>query len=258
MRFFLDTAKVEDIRKANDMGVICGVTTNPSLIAKEGRNFEEVIAEIASIVDGPISGEVKATTVDAEGMIREGRAIAAIHPNMVVKIPMTVEGLKACKVLSGEFSGDFTDERFRNIDISCHSLLDIFAVTVIFPVKDADTIQTDYIAALESMHVHTLVDDGAFFFNRRILIGKLRDTACIHSYVCVSHDFLCDPICGQGGALVHHEFYGVNCAVIIEPAGDDSYSSQCYHNGYCHAESDFCSNAFHVFLFLSEFFGGKD
>ena len=102
MKFFLDTANVEDIKKANDMGVICGVTTNPSLIAKEGRKFEEVIAEIASIVDGPISGEVKATTVDAAGMIEEGRAIAAIHPNMVVKIPMTVEGLKACKVLSGE------------------------------------------------------------------------------------------------------------------------------------------------------------
>ena len=102
MKFFIDTAKVEDIKKANDMGVICGVTTNPSLIAKEGRVFEEVIAEIASIVDGPISGEVKATTTDAEGMIREGREIAAIHPNMVVKIPMTVEGLKAVKVLTAE------------------------------------------------------------------------------------------------------------------------------------------------------------
>ena len=102
MRFFIDTANVDDIRKANDMGVICGVTTNPSLIAKEGRVFEEVIAEIASIVDGPISGEVKATTTDAEGMIKEGREIAKIHPNMVVKIPMTVEGLKACKVLSSE------------------------------------------------------------------------------------------------------------------------------------------------------------
>lgn len=84
------------------MGVICGVTTNPSLIAKEGRDFNEVIKEITSIVDGPISGEVKATTVDAEGMIKEGREIAAIHPNMVVKIPMTVEGLKAVKVLSSE------------------------------------------------------------------------------------------------------------------------------------------------------------
>ena len=82
--------------------MICGVTTSPSLIAKEGRDFNEVIREIASIVDGPISGEVKATTTDAEGMIKEGREIAAIHPNMVVKIPMTVEGLKAVKVLTAE------------------------------------------------------------------------------------------------------------------------------------------------------------
>ena len=102
MKFFIDTANVDEIRQANDMGIICGVTTNPSLIAKEGRDFKEVIKEITSIVDGPISGEVKATTVDAEGMIREGREIAAIHPNMVVKIPMTVEGLKAVKVLSSE------------------------------------------------------------------------------------------------------------------------------------------------------------
>ena len=102
MKFFIDTANVEDLRKANDMGVICGVTTNPSLIAKEGRDFNEVLKEITSIVDGPISGEVKATTVDAEGMIAEGREIAKLHPNMVVKIPMTVEGLKAIKVLSSE------------------------------------------------------------------------------------------------------------------------------------------------------------
>lgn len=103
MKFFVDTAKIEDIKKANDMGVICGVTTNPSLIAREGgKSQEEVLKEIASIVDGPISGEVKATTVDAEGMIAEGREIAKLHPNMVVKIPMTVEGLKATKVLSSE------------------------------------------------------------------------------------------------------------------------------------------------------------
>ena len=102
MRFFIDTANVDEIREANEMGVICGVTTNPSLIAKSGRDFGEVIKEITSIVDGPISGEVKATTVDAEGMIKEGREIAKIHPNMVVKIPMTAEGLKATKVLSSE------------------------------------------------------------------------------------------------------------------------------------------------------------
>lgn len=102
MKFFIDTANVEEIKKANNMGIICGVTTNPSLIAKEGRDFKEVIKEITSIVDGPISGEVKATTVSAEDMIKEAREIAAIHPNMVVKIPMTIEGLKAVNVLSKE------------------------------------------------------------------------------------------------------------------------------------------------------------
>ena len=103
MRFFIDTANVEDIRKANDLGVICGVTTNPSLIAKEGLDFKEVIKEITSIVDGPISGEVKPTTLDFEGMMKEAREIAAIHPNMVVKIPMTAEGLKACHQCKKEF-----------------------------------------------------------------------------------------------------------------------------------------------------------
>ncbi|MBK1810901.1 fructose-6-phosphate aldolase [Clostridium sp. YIM B02505] len=100
MRFFLDTANVEHIKQANRMGVICGVTTNPSLIAKEGRDFNEVINDITEIVDGPISGEV--VSEDAEGMIKEGREIAAIHKNMIVKIPMTVEGLAATKVLAGE------------------------------------------------------------------------------------------------------------------------------------------------------------
>uniref|UniRef100_UPI000FD7AF47 fructose-6-phosphate aldolase n=1 Tax=Clostridium prolinivorans TaxID=2769420 RepID=UPI000FD7AF47 len=90
----------KEIREANEMGVICGVTTNPSLIAKEGRDFKEVIKEITSIVDGPISGEV--TSDDAPSMIAEGREIAKIHKNMVVKIPMTGEGMKAVNVLSKE------------------------------------------------------------------------------------------------------------------------------------------------------------
>ena len=88
MRFFIDTAKVEDIKKANDMGVICGVTTNPSLIAKEGRDFKEVIKEITEIVDGPISGEVKATTIDAEGMIKEDKR----NPDLLRK-----PGTSGCK-----------------------------------------------------------------------------------------------------------------------------------------------------------------
>ena len=160
MRFFIDTANVDEIREANEMGIICGVTTNPSLIAKEGRDFKQVIQEITSIVDGPISGEVKATTVDAEGMIREGREIAAIHPNMVVKIPMTAEGLKAVKVLTAEgvktnvtlvftaaqallaaragatyvspFLGRLDDISMTGIDL-------IAAITEIFTIHDIDT-----------------------------------------------------------------------------------------------------------------------
>ncbi|HFK0746337.1 TPA: fructose-6-phosphate aldolase [Listeria monocytogenes] len=100
MRFFIDTTNVEEIKKANRMGFIAGVTTNPSLVAKEGRDFNEVIQEITSIVDGPISGEV--VSLEADEMIAEGRVIAKIHPNMVVKIPMTGEGLAAVKVLTEE------------------------------------------------------------------------------------------------------------------------------------------------------------
>ena len=182
MRFFIDTAKIDDIKKANDMGVICGVTTNPSLIAKEGRVFEEVIAEIASIVDGPISGEVKATTTDADGMVEEGKAIAAIHPNMVVKIPMTVEGLKAVKRLSAlgiktnvtlifsanqallaaragatyvsPFLGRLDDISTRGTDL-IREIADIFAV--------ADGIDTEIIAASvrHPMHVTECALAGA-------------------------------------------------------------------------------------------------
>lgn len=102
MKFFLDTANIEEIKEANAMGVICGVTTNPSLIAREGRDYRATVREIAEIVDGPISGEVNAALEKAEDMVREGREIAAIHPNMVVKIPMTCEGLKATRILSAE------------------------------------------------------------------------------------------------------------------------------------------------------------
>ena len=97
MEFFIDTADVEAIRKANDMGFISGVTTNPSLIAKEGKDFHATIKEIASIVDGPISAEVLAD--DAEGMIEEGKVLAGLDPHVVVKIPMTPEGMKAVKGL---------------------------------------------------------------------------------------------------------------------------------------------------------------
>ena len=100
MKFFIDTANVDEIREANAMGMADGVTTNPSLIAKEGRVFEEVIKEICEIVDGPISAEV--ISLKAEGMVKEARELAKIHPNVVIKIPMTVDGLKATRQLAEE------------------------------------------------------------------------------------------------------------------------------------------------------------
>ncbi len=100
MKIFIDTANVNEIREANSWGVISGVTTNPSLIAKEGRDFKEVVKEITSIVDGPISAEV--ISLDHEGMVKEARELSKIHKNIVVKIPMTIEGLKAVNILSKE------------------------------------------------------------------------------------------------------------------------------------------------------------
>jgi transaldolase len=100
MKFFIDTANVEEIKEANRMGMVDGVTTNPSLIAKEGRPFETLIREICQIVDGPISAEVIGT--DSDAMVREARELAKIHTNIVVKIPMLVEGLKAVRILTAE------------------------------------------------------------------------------------------------------------------------------------------------------------
>lgn len=100
MKLFIDTANIDEIKEINEWGVICGVTTNPSLIAKEGREFKEVVKEIAGIVDGPISAEV--ISLDKEGMLKEARELAKIHPNIIIKIPMTKEGLKAVKVLDNE------------------------------------------------------------------------------------------------------------------------------------------------------------
>ncbi|MFO7839092.1 MAG: fructose-6-phosphate aldolase [Desulfosalsimonadaceae bacterium] len=103
MKFFIDTANVDEIREAHEMGMVDGVTTNPTLIAKEGRDFREIINEICSIVDGPISAE--AVSLDAEGMTAEARELAKINKNIVVKIPMTIEGMKAVRTLTDEGIG---------------------------------------------------------------------------------------------------------------------------------------------------------
>ncbi|MFO7921008.1 MAG: transaldolase family protein, partial [Nioella sp.] len=100
MKFFVDTANIDDIRDLNDYGLLDGVTTNPSLIAKSGRDFKEVIAEICAVVDGPVSAEVAA--MDFDRMVAEGAQLAKIAPNVVIKLPLTLDGLKACKALTGE------------------------------------------------------------------------------------------------------------------------------------------------------------
>ena len=167
MDLFIDTAKVEEIREANDMGIICGVTTNPSLIAKEGRDFNEVIREIVSIVDGPISGEVKATTTQASEMIKEGRAIAAIHPNMVVKIPMTEDGLKAVKVLTAE--GIKTTIRTKIIAASIRNPIHVTECAL----AGADIATVPY-GVLKQMLVHPLTDAGIIKFQKdyRAVFGE--------------------------------------------------------------------------------------
>jgi transaldolase len=100
MKFFVDTANLDEIKEANDMGILDGVTTNPSLVSKEGRNFKELLLEICEIVDGPVNAEVVST--DAEGMVKEARKLAGLHKNIVVKMPMLTEGLKAVKRLHNE------------------------------------------------------------------------------------------------------------------------------------------------------------
>lgn len=100
MKFFIDTANIQEIKEANSLGIIDGVTTNPTLVAKEGRPFEELIREICDIIDGPVS--VEAVSTEATGIIDEAKKLAEIHKNVVIKVPLTTEGLKATKVLSSE------------------------------------------------------------------------------------------------------------------------------------------------------------
>ena len=148
MKFFIDTANVDEIRKANDMGVISGVTTNPSLIAKEHKDYAKTLAEIASIVDGPISGEVKATTTDAETMVKEGEAIYALDPkHMVVKVPMTVEGLKAIKALSA-----------KGIPTNCTLIFS--ANQALLAARAGADIATVPYKVIEQMTKHPLTDQG--------------------------------------------------------------------------------------------------
>jgi len=117
MKFFIDTANITEIKKAVEMGMVDGVTTNPSLIAKEDKPFEEILKEICETVDGPISAEV--VSLEAEGMVEEGRKLAAIHPNIVIKVPMIIEGLKAVK----QFAAEGIKTNVTLVFSSAHALL---------------------------------------------------------------------------------------------------------------------------------------
>ena len=167
MKFFIDTADVNEIREAHALGLVDGVTTNPSLIAKSGRKFKDVIKEIVSIVDGPISAEVIA--LDAPGMIKEGRGLAKIHKNIVVKLPMTPEGLKACKTLTGK--GIKTNVTL--IFTSMQALLAAKAgATYVSPfVGRLDDISQDGIAIIEE--IRTIFDN--YGYNSEIIVASIRN-----------------------------------------------------------------------------------
>jgi transaldolase len=167
MKFFIDTADVHEIREAHALGLVDGVTTNPSLIAKSGRKFKDVIKEIVSIVDGPISAEVIA--LDAPGMIKEGKELAKIHKNIVVKLPMTPEGLKACKAL--------TDKGIKtNVTLIFTSMQALLAAkagaTYVSPfVGRLDDISQDGMGIIDE--IRTIFDN--YGYNSEIIVASIRN-----------------------------------------------------------------------------------
>ena len=167
MKFFIDTANIEEIKEANAMGMVDGVTTNPSLIAKEGRDFKEIITEICEIVDGPISAEV--ISLDTEGMVSEARDLAKIHSNIVVKIPMTVEGLKAVRILDA-------DEIKTNVTLIFSPLQALMAA------KAGATYVSPFVGRLDDLSqegmllVEQIVDIyGNYGFETEVIVASIRN-----------------------------------------------------------------------------------
>jgi len=167
MKFFIDTADVKEIREAHALGLVDGVTTNPSLIARSGRKFKDVIKEIVSIVDGPISAEV--ISLDAPGMIKEGKELAKIHKNIVVKLPMTPEGLKATKAL--------TSLKIKtNVTLIFTSMQALLAAkagaTYVSPfVGRLDDISQDGMGIVEE--IRTIFDN--YGYNSEIIVASIRN-----------------------------------------------------------------------------------
>ncbi len=167
MKFFIDTANIEEIRDANSMGMVDGVTTNPSLVAKEGRDFEELIKEICEIVDGPVSAEV--ISLDTEGMVKEARHLAALRDNIVVKIPMTVDGIKATRKLSNE-------------GIKTNVTLVFSPLQALMAAKAGATYVSPFIGRLDDLSNEgmVLVDQileiyGNYAFDTEIIVASIRN-----------------------------------------------------------------------------------
>jgi len=185
MKFFIDTADVKEIREAHALGLVDGVTTNPSLIARSGRKFKDVIKEIVSIVDGPISAEV--ISLDAPGMIKEGKELAKIHKNIVVKLPMTPEGLKACKAL--------TDKGIKtNVTLIFTSMQALLAAkagaTYVSPfVGRLDDISQDGMGIVEE--IRTIFDN--YGYNSEIIVASIRNPVHVLNSALIGADVATIP-----------------------------------------------------------------
>ena len=185
MKFFADTADVEAIRELKELGLLDGVTTNPSLIKKSGRDILEVIKEICSITEGPVSGEVIAT--EAEAMIAEGRKLAEIAPNLAVKVPLTLDGLKACKVLSGE-------GKMINVTL-CFS-----ANQALLAAKAGATFISPFVGRLDDIHADgmELIEEirqvyDNYDFETEILVASVRSVNHVKAAALIGADAMTAP-----------------------------------------------------------------
>lgn len=195
MKLFIDSANVEHIKELADLGIIAGVTTNPTLIAKEGRDFNEVIEEITSIVDGPISGEV--ISEDAEGMVEEGKKIAKIHPNMVVKVPLTEQGLKATRMLT-------------DLGIKTNVTLVFSANQALMAATAGATYVSPFVGRLtDSLHdgievvqdIRTILD--TYGFDTQIISASIRNPRMLQESALVGADIATVPYATLKKAIKH-------------------------------------------------------
>lgn len=195
MKFFADTAEVKDIKELNDLGLLDGVTTNPSLIAKSGRNFKDVIAEICAIVEGPVSAEV--VSLDYEGMMREAADLRKIAKNVTIKVPLTLDGLKACKALT-------SDGCMVNVTL-CFS-----AIQALLAAKAGATFISPFIGRLDDIHldgteliaeIRQIYDNYAF--DTEILAASVRTALHVKQVALIGADVAtCPPSVIKG--LVRH------------------------------------------------------